>query len=743
MLDTLVQNLTAQTFLNKAVAAVAGELNIARRNWSAYPPGHPIVEASLQRLQQAFRTLLDQQTPVQIGVTRDGLLLGEELIEKGNQICRAVATALFERGIGTAIVRYEPPFSQLQSLLRLLTMKREDILSEGGVESLWSAAEITAVEIRGIRYDRFSGTEESALDGGNDTNPQQTGSLWERFVRLMMQGEVGLGGSDAAGDVRPEVLAAALNARFAQRLGTGSGLSASGIRKAGELMQQMVADQIVPIASGQDHATSGGHDKDASKPTSAVSAGLQAFIAALDPTLRRHILDGFCETASDADDNVTEELFRYLGPTMLQDTYATAEEYSAAPPLLQGILRRLLPHLSDTYDTATPQDEVREKVRTLIQEHRHETYVPDDYLLALQDLLAETPLPAIDRNALQPLINTLHPTSIESRSSEIIMQLVVTDPDGENIPELIQNLADMCGYFLELGDYGQVLKILSQAADPKLSPQLRVALRDAFSRREFLDEILSGLKIWGKPKYDQVAILIQVIGRPFIPPLLDRLADEENMSLRRFMMDRVLAFGEAARPALVERLADQRWYVLRNIVVMLRTLAPGQEVDRLRPLLKQGNQKLRQEVIKSLLLAGDPIAQRQVLRDLDSSDRETQLAAINLADKHSSPEMARKLAFLIQSGGFTPIECELKTACIQALSDIGRPEILPELDKVLATRSLLAYKALQRIKLEIVKSIERYPLDAALPMLERLAAGSDELAQQARESFKNVRSRPA
>jgi hypothetical protein len=729
-------NLTSQASLAKAVAAVASELNIARRNWSAYPLNHPVVETALKKLFISWHNLLQQQSPVQIGVTRDGLLLGEEFVEKGNLVCRSIAVAFFDRGAGTLLARQEPRPEELQSLLRLLTLKREEILAEGGIEKLWEAFGITFLEVRGIRYDRFSGTEETIIAADRqDRGTTDAESLWGRFVRLMMQGEVGLCGTDAAGDVRPEVLAAVLNASFAQRMGTGSGLSSSSIRKSFDVMREMLTGKSVPENQSDSPATP------SSPSASAQQAELHAFIRALDPNLRRHIMDGFCETGTDADRTVSEEFFRSLGPAMLQETYATAEEYSAASPLLQGILRKLLPHMTDAYETDTPQDEIRNKVRTLLEEHRQEAFIPDEYLEGLENLLAENPLPQIGEHELQELLASVEPAAIGIRSSEIIMQLVLTDPDGENTEELIGNLADMCGYFLQLGDYGQVLKLLRQSADSRLVPHLRMALRDAFSRPEFLDEILSGLTVWGKPKYDQVTLLIRVIGRPFIDPLLDRLVVEENMSLRRFIMDRVLAFGDAARPALVARLADPRWYVLRNIIVMLRTLAPGQEADSLRPLLKNTNQKVRHEVVISLLLAGDPIAQRQLMRDLDSGSRETRLAAINLVGKASTLEMAQKVAALLTIGGYSSDEYEFKAACVKALAEIGRTEVLVDLGKVLGALSLLAYKNLNRLKIDIVRSLDRYPAGAVMPLLERLASGRDAVAVQAGETLKNVRSR--
>ena len=432
-------------------------------------------------------------------------------------------------------------------------------------------------------------------------------------------------------------------------------------------------------------------------------------------------------------------LFR--SATVLQETYASADEYAAAPELLQGILRKLLPHLMDSYHTTTRDDEVRDRMQTLLQEHQREAYMPDAYMQGLLDSLNSGALKQLDTTELASLLTTLSPAFINSRGSEIILQLVIADPTSETAQELIQNLADLCGHFLELGDYGQVLKILSQAADPRLPQLLRTTMRDAFCRREFLDEILSGLTVWGKPKYDQVALLIQVLGRAFIEPLLDRMAEEENMSLRRFMMDRVQSFGEIARPYLLARLSDSRWYVLRNIIVMLRALGPMQENELVRPLLRHANQKVRVEALKLLIQSGDPVAQRQVLRDLDSSDRETQLIAINMADRNSPPEMMRKLLALATGGGYTAVECELKSAAIQALAEIGRSEILPELVKVLTSRSLLAFKALNRLKIDIIRSLDRYPAKTVLPLLEKVADGNDEVARQAAETLRILRSK--
>ena len=721
----------------KALASVSGDLNIARRNFSAYPAGHPLIESSISKLIESFKLLCSGTISLQLGITRDGFMLGEDYIEKGNLICRAVAAALFERGVGTLLIIQPPERSEVLGLLGILSQKREDVFAAGGVEQLWQAASITSLQISAIRYDRFSGTEEALLDG--DQSPQRQVSVWEQVIQLLMQGEVGLSASDLDGNFRPEVLAALLNADFGRRSGEGSGLSSNTLNELNSTIKQVLATAVSETETSEEGRGTGGDGQDQSGDSGSSAQGeLLAFISALDPALRRQIINGFCETVPEEQ---ARELFKYVGKELMQQTYATAEEYAAAPKVLQGILRKLLPHMSEAYLIDSSVDAATQNLKTLLQEHQLETFMPDGYLQGLLDSLKPGTIRPLDAQETSMLMQTLTPQYIDSRGSELLLQLVIADPDGQGARDLIQNLADLCGHFLELGDYGQVLKVLHQAADPRLPQPVRLAMRDAFCRREFLDEILSGLKIWGKPKYEQVTLLIQIMGRAFIDPLLDCLAEEDNMALRRFMMDRVQSFGSIARPQLLARLGDRRWYVLRNIIVLLRQIGSAEDVEYLRPHMRHSNSKVRIEALKSLMMLGDPLAQRQVLRDLDSDDHEIQLSAVALADRSSPPEISRKLLNIIMSGGYTIVECEVKSAAIHALGEIGRVELLPELARVLGARSLLAYKALNKLKFEIVRSFEKYPVAASIPLLERLSQGGDDLAVQAAESLKNLRSK--
>ncbi len=713
------ENILASPLPTKAVVTVATDLNIAKRNWNAYPSNHPVVNAAISRLTASISHLLELRggEVTQLGITRDGLLMGDEYIEPTNQVCKSIANSLFELGIAVLVFNQVPQPDEVATMLALLVRKREEVFEAGGIEKLWQAAAITSIEVRAIRYDLFAETIDD-----EQVDPED-GSMLSRLVRKLIKGDL------ANTITGPEQLAASLNARFRGRI---LDLESTSNHVCVWL------DQVFDASGAAGTGVFSFDDFNAA--VSEELSELTIFINSLDPPLVRQFL-GWYSDSEEARFATVSAILRSLDEDKLLAIYGGADEFSAAPPLLQGILIKLLPNMAEIQESITMRKIACDKMSVLLQEHRHEVFIPTDYNTGLLETLQLAHQPTLNQEELNSLMGSLKLQAIDARSSEVILQLVINNPDGDAAKLLLKNLSDTCGQLLELGEYGQVLSLLRQAADPRLPQKLRIALRDTFCQREFLDEILSGLSIWGKPKYDQVALLIQVLGRIFIEPMLDRMAEEDNMSLRRFMMDRVQGFGEAARPNLLARLMDSRWYVLRNILVMLRNLGPLKDFNQIRPLLKHANPKVRAEALKLLVQSGDLIAQRQIMRDMDSPDREIQLLAVSIADQNSTPEMASKLLDIVTSGGFSAVESELKTAAVQALAEIGRPELLPELVKLLNSRSLLAFKALNRLKVDILRSFDRYPPQSVLAILEQYASGHDELARQASETLKIVRSR--
>jgi hypothetical protein len=306
---------------------------------------------------------------------------------------------------------------------------------------------------------------------------------------------------------------------------------------------------------------------------------------------------------------------------------------------------------------------------------------------------------------------------------------------------LLQNLSDLFGFFLQTGDYGQLHKMIDQLSDNTFPLDIQYRLRDEYGRREFLDEILDGLSIWGKPSYDNIRTLIQKLGAQFIEVILDRLSEEKSMSLRRFYMDCLIEMGPVTKVPIVNRLYDTRWYFLRNLLIILSAQNDPTVIQLIRPLLRSDDYRLRHEVIKTLLHLRDPQAEKQILDGLGSHDLELQSSAIQLAEQCKSPAVATRLTDMLSQGGFSQHECERKSAIVHTLGEIGRTEILPALAKILSSGTFFHSQQLTKLKTEIIRSLPKYPPTVSRPVLEHIANGSGEFSRLAAETARSIRNK--
>jgi len=100
------------------------------------------------------------------------------------------------------------------------------------------------------------------------------------------------------------------------------------------------------------------------------------------------------------------------------------------------------------------------------------------------------------------------------------------------------------------------------------------------------------------------------------------LAEDGNISVRRFLVELVAGFSPAATPALVTRMRSSPWFVTRNLVIALGRKGEGAAVPVLRSLLGHEHPKVRREAILALAHFPGPEA-RQALRSVASGKGST------------------------------------------------------------------------------------------------------------------------
>jgi hypothetical protein len=206
--------------------------------------------------------------------------------------------------------------------------------------------------------------------------------------------------------------------------------------------------------------------------------------------------------------------------------------------------------------------------------------------------------------------------------------------------------------------------------------------------------------------FDAVDIIIRAIGTNAARPLIDGLAEAKQRATRRAIMDRLAAMGPGIGPAVLERIEDDRWFVLRNMIALLREAGCTLDQVPIRKLRAHSDARVRRETLQ--LQLETPETRDQALAEaLADSDRHVLRIALQAArsklPESAVPALARRalepdfppefrviaLFLLGRSGSIHALEPLL--AYVQGGRTLmGRPKLAPKSPEMLAALGGLA-----------------------------------------------------
>jgi hypothetical protein len=176
---------------------------------------------------------------------------------------------------------------------------------------------------------------------------------------------------------------------------------------------------------------------------------------------------------------------------------------------------------------------------------------------------------------------------------------------------------------------------------------------------------------------DAVDVLIQSMGVNAIRPLIDELAEAKLRSTRRAIMDRLARMGPQIGPFVMERMDDNRWYVVRNMIALMREA--GCDLGNL-PVEKfrtHADARVRRETLQ-LQLENPADREKALVEALGDADRHVLRTALQAARSDLPESAVPVLARRVTDADFPP---EFR---VIALFLLGRSGSIHALEPLLA-----------------------------------------------------------
>ena len=687
-------------------------LALAWKNLAAYPPGHPALVSSLARVEGCLRDLRGPAGEAVFGIASDGLFYGDLKIDV--TAAQKFAHALFSRGVAVLRFSAETTPADIEAFIRVLQagVRDEDRVPLGDA---LTAAGIININAQAVHYETVQVT-----DNLERREQEPKGPVWDEILRALLENRQFASGvrevpHAASVDELSRLLAQYADAADEEM--TFDPKATFGVRMASIDGTEHPLYRFLDLTVGEAIASANGARRQHSLDQ-AVQL-IKVLPVALRKTITRAVVRAL------AADNSAGSALRHFASSLASDEVLDALRYVAAMDEVSQHALQLIESMTTIEGSTRAAPASGAVVSDLVQlfgEEDATRFNPVEYRNAIKNVAVR--IPEVPPEAVTSLERLGVRADIVSDTmpeySRVLFDMLT---DTTRSPAaVLHRLEEVFRAHLSRGHYNDAKAIvdeltkMAKSAEGSRKGEFDAAITALAGGNAIRDLIESILRATPETT-PYIQHLAHALGSTAQRGLIDALASENNRSRRRKLLDFLTSLGPAIVPEVTQLLSDSRWYVVRNMIVLLRAVSDRTSLPAIRELARHHDLRVRLEAIKTLF-ALDTAVPSSLLDDM-FRDRDVKIAeaAVTLVGAHGIKEAVPSLLRILDGNDIMGGNRKLRIKAVRALSDIGDENALPHLDRFLKP-TFLPWPSRDE-RLAVWESLKGYPETATEPLVER------------------------
>lgn len=258
---------------------------------------------------------------------------------------------------------------------------------------------------------------------------------------------------------------------------------------------------------------------------------------------------------------------------------------------------------------------------TVVPELAEGNFIPEEFLISSEEVeegpygasysdvtvkpvalgLKTEPLTGDEEMALKEELFDVEEKSSYLSAVGLLLEILQSERDISEFSALADNTGKAMDALLERGDIQSVMQVLRRLREVGRAvpePDKRKAILNVINRAgniENLRRLFSG----GFDIKD-VSRYILLLSRAVIPRMIELLGEIQERKQRRFLCDILIEIGRQDIGVFSEALLDKRWFLVRNIVMILGMMKNPSVVKPLEKVLKHPDARVRKEAVRAL-----------------------------------------------------------------------------------------------------------------------------------------------
>jgi len=289
--------------------------------------------------------------------------------------------------------------------------------------------------------------------------------------------------------------------------------------------------------------------------------------------------------------------------------------------------------------------------------------------------------------------------------------------------------------------------LVSNVQDPHFSAPRRETSRRALQElgtEHHFHFLMESLCLKDIPSYNRSAVqnILAYYGLAVLMPLLTRLTEEEDSRCRHHILEILRHQPAEALPELLPFLKDRRWYVVRNVILILGEIRHQAALPPLVKMLGHPDTRVRREALRAITRIGGPQAGKILIRVVEKGDAHLGRLALMSMGALQDPDVTEFLLKLAKGESLGELELDEETRidAINGLGQIGSAKVIPALVELLQTRKLWKRAEHEQIRIAAARALGGIGDPAVAEILEKATQDrSEEVARAAALALRQIR----
>ena len=710
-------------------------LQIARKNLAAYPPGHPALTVAFEKANQQLQQFLGAGGQLRISVLRNALLWENEKVSSAQ--AQDFAQALYRRDVAILQIDSSIEPRELESLLRVISLDLRRT-GETPLSDLLASQGVTHAQLGMVNYESIRMTSQVNHELATE---EKTQLGWGTLLGSLRSARGAPAREEAApDDVSAFEVAALIRRMFQEEQARQAEAPVDPANLSEPAPPSPTVSRVTEALSSYASRLRGGEFRTAAQQ-------LARLISLLPEELRHPVLLAAMKAFS-GDEQASQEL-KALDATLAKESALEAlmrsspEPAEARPAEPAPVPAPPPPAREEPRPKIAGTEELKRHLTAILEGEDVDRFNPDLSDVAPDRLAVRLPELSVPEGASPDLGD--RPESLGEEPmlegiTQSLGEMLDAPPLPGTAPAVLKRLEEAFRYFLSAGLFEHAAQMVDdlkgKITDPRVATEVIVPIQESLERlasAETAATILERLEHLGDQSLDRVRQIALSLGASAIRSFLLALGEEKDHSQRRRILDYLISLGPSIAPEARALLTDRRWFVVRNMLYLLRSVGDRTSLPEVRRCVNNPDVRVRLEAIKTIYAFDTNVPRDLIWKTILDPDPKSAETAVMFAGSYGITEAFDPILSILKKWDPIGLHRSLRLKAIQSLGELGDPSALEPLKRYF--KDWFFPVVAREERLAAFRSLEHYPEPDRRPFLEM---GSKSRVPEIREICRSI-----